>query len=137
MPSASCANTTSATGPSNSQNSLGSGRTGSESGERASSAANGTGAGDCVQGSGSSSAPAKLQAGPNKTAFPAGSGSETDFSLHIARSESRISSGNGCSKAWRTLSVSALQPGDEVLVYRPNSAARHMGHAINEFIQEQ
>lgn len=47
------------------------------------------------------------------------------------------SSSSSNEKAWRTLSVSTLKEGDEVFVYRPKSAARHMGHAINEFIHEQ
>ena len=53
------------------------------------------------------------------------------------RTETRGGARPGNSKGWRTLSVSSLQPGDKVLVYRPQSAARHMGHAVNEFIHEQ
>lgn len=39
-------------------------------------------------------------------------------------------------RAWRTISMSALALGDEVLVHRPVVAARHMGIPIDEYIRE-
>ncbi|KAF5837718.1 3-dehydroquinate synthase-domain-containing protein [Dunaliella salina] len=143
MPGRSSANASSAADITNSLSRQGAGGGGSESREGASSAVNDCGVGnraDKVQGMGCSNsiASAQKQSGPDRTEFPDGSRDEAGQSTRMANADSMSSSGsNGDSKTWRTLSVSALQPGDEVLVFRPKSAARHMGHAINEFIQEQ
>lgn len=66
----------------------------------------------------------------------------------LAASSSSDASGSGTaagtgtgvaagSKAWRTISVAAMQPGDVVMLHRPATAARHMGIAIQEHIVEQ
>lgn len=72
----------------------------------------------------------------NGTSMSSSNGSSTSaVPAHSVGSESKARKPSG--RRWQTLSVSGIKPGDQVYVYRPQSAARHMGHAINEFIHEK